>query len=179
MLLRPLWTVVVLAATITVHPSPARSAEPIFLTDQRGSHFAFDSLRGSPVVVTFVSAHCDDACPIMEAQIAQIVDRLGNSPRALRFLTVTLDPERDTLLDMRRIANTFDANPARWIVATGNVRDVHALMKRFNVRTERDARGFASAHTTFVYLLDSQLKLEKTILPSTNFVSEFMQENTR
>lgn len=173
-----MWTAIITATLIAVHALPAHSAGEISLIDQRGTPFQFESLRGSQIVLTFVSAHCTDACPLIEAQIQQAAQLLGNSPRSLRFLTVTLDPERDTARDMQRIAKTFNANPARWIVASGNVRDVHTLMKQFNVRTERDVHGYATAHTTYVYLLDDHLHLKRTLLPSTNFVSQLLQENS-
>jgi protein SCO1/2 len=148
----------------------------IHLIDQRGKTFSFDDLRGTPVVLTFVSAHCTDACPIINAQIAQAVQHLGNRPLALRFLTVTLDPERDDALDMRRIAKEFDANPARWIVASGNVDDVHALMRRFHVETQRDTHGYATEHTTFVYLLDPQLHVRRTLFASNDLSQALLDE---
>jgi protein SCO1/2 len=173
-----MWTAIAAATLIAVHALPAHSAGGISLVDQRGTPFSFESLRGSQIVLTFVSAHCTDACPIIEAQIQQAAATLGNSPRSLRFLTVTLDPERDTPLDMRRIATTFGANPARWIVASGSARDVHTLMKRFDVRTERDVHGYATAHTTYVYILDARLNLKRTLLISGNFVSQLLQETS-
>jgi cytochrome oxidase Cu insertion factor (SCO1/SenC/PrrC family) len=97
----------------------------------------------------------------------------------VRFVTVTLDPERDSALDMRRMANDFEANPARWIVAWGNAADVHALMRRFNVQTQRDAHGYATTHTTFVYILDSQLHVRRTLLASSDLGEQLVQEVTQ
>jgi protein SCO1 len=173
-----LWAAIIIAM-IAVHPAHLDAApQRIHLIDQQGSTFDFNELRGGPVVLTFISAHCDDACPLINAQIAQSVHRLGSRPLAVHFLTVTLDPERDTPLDMRRIAKEFEANPARWIVAAGDTMSVHALMNRYHVQTQRDARGYATTHTTFVYVLDSQLRVRHTLLASNNLGEQLLQEVT-
>ncbi len=168
---------IIVSSMIAVQPAHTHAAlQHIELVDQRGSHFAFDALRGAPVVLTFVSAHCTDACPLIDAQIAQTVHRLGNTPLAVRFVTITLDPERDTALDMHRIAQQFEAQPSRWIVASGNAKDVHALMKRYNVEAVRDTRGYATSHTSFVYILDAQLHVRRTLLASSDLGEQLYKE---
>ena len=172
------WTAIVIF-TIAVHPAHLdAAAQRVRLIDQRGTAFNFDDLRGAPVVLTFISAHCTDACPLINAQISQTVKHLERTPLAVRFLTVTLDPERDTASDMRHIAKTFEANPARWIVASGDPASVHALMRRYHVETQRDAEGYATEHTTFVYILDPQLHLRRALLASTNLSEQLAQEVT-
>jgi cytochrome oxidase Cu insertion factor (SCO1/SenC/PrrC family) len=56
------------------------------------------------------------------------------------------------------------------------VADVHALMRRFHVETRRDAHGYATEHTTFVYLLDPQLHVRRTLLASNNLGEELVNE---
>lgn len=148
----------------------APSAAPLFpqLLDQRGHTFTLASLRGEPLVVTFVAAHCTDACPLINAQFKQIEGRIANERLRVRLLTVTLDPEHDSPATMRRLARSFDANPKRWLVAGGSVRDVHAVMRAFNVIARQGHRGYADVHTTFVYLLDDRGVLRKTLLASSS-----------
>ena len=152
------------------------AAQSIQLVDQRGKTFDFGDLRGGTVVLTFVSAHCTDACPLINAQFEQTVKLLAHRPVAVRFVTVTLDPERDSALDMRRMAKEFEANPTRWIVAWGKAPDVHALMRRFHVETQRDEHGYATAHTSFVYILDPQLHVRRTLLASSDLGEQLAQE---
>lgn len=173
MLLRSVaWAAIALVA-IAAHPGPACAS--IRLIDQRGVPFAYEALRGSPLVVTFVSAHCSDACPIVEAQIARSVERFERSPFAVTFLTITLDPERDRVSDMRRFAHEFDARAPRWIFASGTQANVHALMRRFGVAPQRDARGYAAVHSTLVYILDASLHVRQRLLPSGDLNASIMQ----
>ena len=166
------WTTILLAS-IVVHSGASAAPSPTVI-DQRGRALTLESLRGAPVVVTFISAHCSDACPIITAQIAQVARSSAGS--STHYLTITLDPERDTRADMRRLARTFDANPAQWTFASGNTASIHALMKRFGVVTQRGPDGYNDAHTTFIYVLDRSGRLAATLLPSTNLLTTLASE---
>lgn len=146
------------------------------LVDQTGHAFTFASLRGTPVALTFVSAHCSDACPLINAQFSAAQSALERERIGLRLLTITLDPERDTSGDMRRLAKTFSANPRHWILADGSVADVHAVMSAFGVVARRGPDGYAEFHSTAVYLIDARGVFRKIILPSNNFSSQLVDE---
>lgn len=155
----------ILAAIALAHP--AHAAQLPRLVDQNGHAFTFSDLRGAPVIVTFVAAHCTDACPLINAQFGQAAQTLARDRIHARLLTITLDPEHDSLRDMRAIARRFDANPRVWIVAGGSRSDVHAIMSAFGVAAQRGRKGYADVHTTFVYLIDGRGNLRKTVLAST------------
>lgn len=140
-------------------------ATALLLIDQRGHAFSLEALRGEPIVLTFVSAHCRDACPVINADFAQAAQL--SQGRAVHFVTITLDPERDTAVDMRRLARIFSANPAQWSFVSGSVSVVRAMMHRFGV-----VATSGDDHTTFVYVLNARGILAATILPSTNLASQ-------
>lgn len=157
---------VAFAAVLTAL-QPAHAARMPRLVDQNGHAFTFADLRGTPLFVTFIAAHCTDACPLINAQFAQAAARLAHSHVRARLLTITLDPEHDSLSDMRAIAQRFHADPRRWIVAGGTRANVHSVMAAFGVQAQRGRKGYADVHTTFVYYVDSRGMLRKTILAST------------
>jgi protein SCO1/2 len=142
------------------------------LIDQNGHAFTLASLRGRPAAITFVSAHCTDACPLIDAQFAQAAQTLARRKIDATLVTITLDPEHDSLADMRKIARTFSADANHWIVAGGGVRDVRAAMNRFGVIAETGKDGYREAHTTFVYVLDAKGRLTRTMLASMNLADD-------
>jgi len=155
---------------------PAAAFErPPQLVDQIGRTFSLTSLRGTPFVVTFVSAHCTDACPLVNAQFSQAARRLSAQNRNIRLVTVTLDPENDPPRVMRALARTFAADPRIWIVAGGSVPEVHRVMREFGVMARRGRKGYADAHTTFVYFVDARGVVRKMILASTNLGAQLAQ----
>lgn len=156
---------VAFAAVLTAL-QPAHAARMPRLVDQNGHAFTFADLRGTPLFVTFIAAHCTDACPLINAQFSQAAQRFARERSRVRLLTVTLDPEHDSLRDMRDIARKFHANARWWIVAGGSRADVHAVMDAFGVVAQRGRKGYADVHTTFVYYVDAGGRPRKTILAS-------------
>lgn len=146
---------------------PASVARPS-LIDQRGRSFTLSSLRGRPLVLTFVAAHCTDACPLINAQFADAAHRIAIDHLDARLLTVTLDPEHDSPGTMRDLARRFDANPRYWLLASGSIQAVHAVMHEFGTVSEEGRRGYRDEHTTFVYLVDSDGRPAQTMLASSN-----------
>lgn len=149
----------------------AHGASPV-LHDQQGRAFTFHSIGNTPVVLTFVSAHCVDACPIINAQFADMQRQLRRSRLPIRLLTLSLDPQHDGARDMQQIAKTFGADPHYWIVGSGAPADIRRLMRRFNVTASRGNRKYDDIHTTFVYMLDRHGRIVKTMLASTNLPAD-------
>lgn len=146
------------------------------LIDQTGHAFTLPSLSGTPVIVTFVAAHCTDACPLVNAQFAQAARAFAEERRNVKLLTITLDPQNDPPRVMHALAKTFGADPRTWIVASGSVFEVHRAMRMFGVVARRGRNGYADVHTTFVYLVDAHGRLEKTLLASSNLGTQVVEE---
>jgi protein SCO1 len=136
------------------------------LVDQRGHPFTLAALRGKPLGITFISAHCTDACPLINAQFADAAHRIAQAHLKAQLVTITLDPEHDSLANMRQLAKRFDADPRYWLVAGGSTRNVYALMRQFGVFSVEGKRGYRDEHTTYVYVLNSAGKLTQTMLAS-------------
>jgi len=63
------------------------------LRDQDGERVAMRSLRGRPVLVTFLYTECEETCPSQAQQVRAAFDELG---RDVPALAVAVDPARDT-----------------------------------------------------------------------------------
>jgi protein SCO1/2 len=146
------------------------------MVDQTGRHFTFASLRGTPIIVTFVAAHCTEACPLINAQFSQAAQRFAADRIKVRLLTITLDPEHDPPAVMRDLAKRFSADPRQWLVASGGVRDVHRIMSAFGVVAQQGRDGYADMHTTFVYFIDRKGTLQKTELASTALGAQIVDD---
>ena len=166
---------IALALAALTLPAAAFERSPQ-LVDQSGRTFALNSLSGTPVIVTFVAAHCTDTCPLVNAQFAQAARQLGSEHRQVRLLTITLDPENDPPRVMRALARTFSADPRTWILASGSIADVHRVMRMFGVTAQRGRRGYADVHSTFIYFVDARGRLRKTMLASSDLGTQVVAE---
>jgi protein SCO1 len=63
------------------------------LRNQDGDPVSMRSLRGQPVVVTFLYTTCEDTCPIQAQTVRGALDELGHDVPAL---AIAVDPPRDT-----------------------------------------------------------------------------------
>ncbi|HZV77261.1 MAG TPA: SCO family protein [Candidatus Babeliales bacterium] len=144
------------------------------LVDQNGRSFTLASLRGEPFVVTFIAAHCTDACPLINAQFSDAAQRLARSRQRGRLVTITLDPEHDSPRTMRELAGRFEANSRYWLLAGGSLKDVHAIMRAFGVVSVEGRSGHHDEHTTFVYVFDADGNLSQTLLASSALSDEIV-----
>lgn len=164
---------VALACAFPAGASAARTdPRQITLVDQHGAAFRIADLAGRPVVATFVATRCSDACPIADAMFSRLQSRLRKDGTSAVLLTVTLDPRYDSPFVMARFAREYDADARTWRLASGDPKNVFALMRAFGVVARPDRNGVPDAHTSFVYVLDRHGRLDRTLLLSTNVVDE-------
>ncbi len=154
--------------------STARASDPrqIVLADQNGTAFDLADLQGRPVVLTFVSTRCTDACPIADAAFDSLAQRLRRERISAQLLTITLDPEYDTPFVMAGVAHRFAADAREWRLASGAPGNVRRLMRAFNVTADKDEHGIPEIHSTFVYVIDAHGRLARTLLLSSNIVDD-------
>jgi protein SCO1/2 len=164
--------VLLLASFAPVAAAPWTDPRDIPLVDQGGRTFRLNDYAGTPVVLTFVAARCVDACPIANAAFARTYARLRHDRIVARFVTVTLDPDHDSPLVMAAVARPFGVPREAWRFASGRPADVRQLMRSLRVDVEPDAHGVPDAHSSFVYILDRDVRLARTLLLSTALTPE-------
>ena len=99
--------------------APGDPAAPFTLTDQNGAAFDSASLRGRVWVASIFFSNCPGPC-FRENQA--IADMLRSIPdEDFVAVSVTCDPENDTPETLRRYADRFQAEPARWKFLTGDM----------------------------------------------------------
>jgi protein SCO1/2 len=143
-------------------PQP-RAVVPFQLTDQDGAPFEQQQLRGTPSLLFFGFTHCPDVCPTTLALLAQL-DRDPPLP-GLRTILVTVDPERDDVVAMKRYVSAFSP---RMVGLTGSDAQIDGLMKSLGaarLRHEAVGGSYLVDHSATVYLLDRQGRLVAVFTP--------------
>ena len=86
------------------------------LTSQDGAPVSLGDFRGKAVAVTFIFASCTDTCPLLTDKMARVQDKLGAVfGKKVAFVSITVDPERDTPEVLKQYAESFGAE-SRWLV---------------------------------------------------------------
>jgi len=141
-------------------PAPAANFS---LKDQNGQTFQMSDQRGKLVLLFFGYTSCPDVCPTTLAQFKQTRARLGALADGVRFVFVTVDPQRDTPDKMGKYLNVFD--PA--IVGLGGSEaNLEPVWKAYGVYRQVQPGSSADAytvdHSAWVYLIDAQGNLRLT-----------------
>ena len=82
--------------------SPQRAAPPLVLKDIHGRTVDIRDFKGSPVLVTFVYAHCPDVCPLIMSNLRQARIDAGAVGKRTRVIAVSVNPKGDTPAVVRK-----------------------------------------------------------------------------
>jgi len=104
------------------------SVAPFELTAQTGQPFDSRVLDGKIWVADFFFTSCNGPCPRMSAQMRQIQDRLRDAPD-VRFVSVTVDPERDNPEVLAAYAKRQGARDGVWHFLTGEKEKLNDLYR--------------------------------------------------
>jgi cytochrome oxidase Cu insertion factor (SCO1/SenC/PrrC family) len=97
---------------------------PFTLTDQQGKPFDSKSLAGKVWMGAIFFANCPGPCFRENQAIADILRKIDDPD--FMVVSLTCDPDNDTPDVLRRYADRFEADPARWKFLTGDM----AVIKR-------------------------------------------------
>jgi protein SCO1/2 len=111
-------------------PLPAFGVVPDFtLTDQTGAAFHSTAKLSKKIwVADFIFTNCPGPCPRMSSQMHQVQAALDGND-AVRFVSFTVDPARDTPPVLAAYAQHFEADPAKWYFLTGSEADLNRMSR--------------------------------------------------
>jgi protein SCO1/2 len=134
------------------------AAADFTLTDQHGLPFRLSDQRERVVLIFFGFVQCPDVCPATLSTWAKVAKRLGDDRDEVRFVHVTVDPERDTPARLGKHLSIFGSD---FIGLTGTTEELEAVYGAYGI-THRKVRFFDSAggylveHTSQTFLVDPQ-----------------------
>ncbi len=114
------------------------------LTERSGKQVGTEDLAGQPFVAGFFFSTCPGVCPRQNAKVKELQDEFTG--QAVRFLSISCDPEVDTPDVLVDYANDFDADPEQWLFLTGEMKYIKRIgveYFRLPVRRKFHANKFA------------------------------------
>ena len=129
-----------------------RDAAGFTLRDQSGGSISLASLRGRPVLLTFLDSRCKQECPIQGRQLASILWRLPAARRPA-LLIVSVDPSGDTPASIRHAMTRWGlAGPWTWHWLNGARSRLAAVWHRYGVTVDPSSGDIV--HSLVLYLID-------------------------
>lgn len=126
-------------------------------TNQFGDKVSFADLKGKIIVLDFFFTRCPTICPQLARAMKRLQNSFTNNDSIVQFVSITVDPLHDSVIQLRKWAEKFDVNPDSWWLLTGNrdsiydfaIREIKANIADVNVDT-------AFVHTEKFFLLDKE-----------------------
>lgn len=108
------------------------------LINQDGETVRFfdDVLKDKVVVISFIFTNCEGACPLITHKLTQVRDRIeGLIGDPVHFVSLSIDPARDTPAAMKEFAETHQADHSGWTFLTGDAENLDNIIKRLGQYT--------------------------------------------
>lgn len=125
-------------------------------------HFTEKEVRGKVVLMFFGYANCPDICPTSMAQLAEVMEKLGEKAEQVRILFVSVDPHRDNAAMLQEYVENFDDRYALGL--TGTTEQIAALARRYRVAYQiekpkgNNPKDYEVSHSRGVYFFDAKGK---------------------
>jgi protein SCO1/2 len=187
-----LWRVLLVAATfsmslalVSAHAHQPKDnarlskigpAPEIALINQDGQPFSLAAQHGKVAVVTFIYASCADTCPLLTSKMVGMQKKLGKDfGRRVEFVSITVDPERDTAEVLRRYGEAQGANFAGWAFLTGSAAQIQDVARRYGIFVKKQERGDVD-HTFLTSIIDQSGTLRVQYLGVRFDPNEFLRD---
>jgi protein SCO1/2 len=113
------------------------------LEDSGGRTVRLRQFRGEVVVISDMMTLCQETCPMDTATVVRTArdENAHGGASGVVYLSVTVDPARDTPEQLHAYRGLFDQAPTNWLLLTGRTSDVARLWKFLGVWHQQVAEG--------------------------------------
>jgi len=128
----------------------------IQFTNQLGKQVSLDDLKGKILVIDFFFTRCPSICPGLARNMKRLQDSFLKNDSIVQFISISVDPEHDSVPQLRKFADRYNVNHDTWWFVTGNKKEIYDFalneLKAGLADTQVDS---AFIHTENFFLLDS------------------------
>ena len=133
-----------------------KPAPDFTLLDTSGRPTQLSELRGHVVLISFIYTACSSACPLLTQRMALLQARLARSGlrrREAHFLSITVDPYRDSAEALGRYAGRFGAGSDGWRFLREEPERLQPVLAAYDEWTRPQPDGEID-HPARLYLVD-------------------------
>jgi len=152
-------------AALAVTPSlPIIKSAPDFtLLDTAGQPVRLSDLRGQVVLISFIYTSCPSACPLLTARMSSLwrhLSRDGAAGRQVHFLSITVDPVRDSAAALERYAKNYKVDLSAWKYLREEPEKLRPALTAYDEWTRPQPDGEID-HPARLYLIDRRGRIRE------------------
>jgi protein SCO1/2 len=151
-----------------------RPAAPLVVATSGGRPYELVADTGKLVLLYFGYTHCPDYCPMVLTDWARVKRDLGTKADQIRFVFVSVDPERDTPAVTESYVRKFDASFIGLAPGAPELEDIKrawgiSAYKELSKSPGRSADRYYVAHPAQTFLLDRSGRIHVMYPPETRW----------
>lgn len=125
-------------------------------TNQLGQKVSLDDLHGKILVIDFFFTHCPTICPGMARSMKKLQDSFVKNDSIVQFVSISIDPENDSVVNLRKFADRFNVNHDTWWFVSGDKKETYNFALQEIKASVADSNvDTAFIHTENFFLLDT------------------------
>lgn len=124
-------------------------------TNQLNEEVELDDLKGKILIIDFFFTRCPSICPRMTASMKKLQQSFKQNDTIVQFISITIDPEHDSVQNLKNFADKFKADHSSWWFLTGDKKSIYNFALKEMKASVADANvDTAFIHTENFFLLD-------------------------
>ncbi len=129
-------------------------------TNQDGKTVTDKDYNGCIYVTDFFFTTCHSICPVMSNQMERVYNKYKGNME-VKFLSHTVDPEIDTVEQLKRYAIQHNADASQWNFVTGSKKDLYAIARKSYLLNAEQGDGGPDdfIHTQNFALIDKDKRI--------------------
>jgi len=114
---------------ITAKDTAYHTVPAFSFINQDGQTTTEKNFEGTVYVTDFFFTTCRSICPIMSTQMERVANALKNNTE-VKFLSHTVDPETDSVKQLKQYAISHHADTKQWLFVTGDKKQLYDIARK-------------------------------------------------
>ncbi len=128
----------------------------IQFTNQLGKKVSLDDLHGKIIVLDFFFTRCPSICPGLAKSMKRLQDSFVKNDSIVQFISISIDPEHDSVPQLRKFADRYNINHDTWWMVTGDKKEIYDFaINEIKANVADPGVDTAFIHTENFFVLDS------------------------
>jgi protein SCO1 len=128
----------------------------ITFTNQLGKTVNLADLHGKIIVLDFFFTRCPSICPGLAKSMKRLQDSFKQNDTIVQFISISIDPEHDSVPQLRKFADHYNINHDTWWMVTGNKKEIYDFaLNEMKASIADPGVDTAFIHTENFFLLDT------------------------
>ncbi len=111
----------------TVNDTIWHKIRPFKLKNQFGKEVELEDFGGKIIVADFFFTSCPSICPTLTKNMKKLQSAFNKTDSIVRFVSFTVDPERDTVEKMKAYGDKYGINHDTWWMLTGPKQEIYDI----------------------------------------------------